>query len=246
MTTLEHAPLELLGMLPGASNYTLLARLRDISEGDGGSPSPITKAAAPDGAQQLVVYKPRRGETPLWDFPSGTLCRREVAAYVVARAGGWDFIPPTVLRDGPLGVGAVQSYIEHDPAITAFELIESHRDQLQQIAVFDLVANNADRKAGHVLLDSKRRLWGVDHGLCFHEEPKLRTVLWDFIGDPISVRDLELVQRLCRFLEGDIGHLASLLSPREIEALAFRARTVLEEKTFPPPRSSRPYPWPPV
>lgn len=227
---LEAGRLELLGMLPGASNYTLLAKI--VGDGD---------------SQQFVVYKPRRGETPLWDFPPGTLCQREVAAFLVAKAGGWDFIPPTVLREGPLGEGAVQVYIEHDPSITAFELIGSHRDELKRIALFDLIANNADRKAGHVLIDATGKLWGVDHGLCFHEEPKLRTVLWDFIGEPVPAKDLELVLALCRLLDaGPPGELSQVLSLSELEALQARVRRILDEKSFPPPETTRPYPWPPV
>lgn len=241
---LETGPLELLGLLPGASNYTLLAKLLDD-----GVPQARTapgQTASLTAGGRLVVYKPRRGEMPLWDFPPGTLCQREVAACLVAEAGGWDFIPPTVLRDGPLGTGAVQVYIEHDPSITAFELLRSHRRDLKRIALFDLIANNADRKAGHVLVDSSGKVWGLDHGLCFHEEPKLRTVLWDFIGEPVPSDDLDLVLAVCHFLDRDPGELAKLLSSGEYEALRARVRRVLDEKTFPPPQTSRPYPWPPV
>jgi hypothetical protein len=220
--------LEILGLLPYASNYTFLARVRR-------------------NAGTLVVYKPRRGETPLWDFVQGTLCQREVAAHLVAQAAGWSFVPPTVLADGPLGPGAVQLFIDHDPTVTAFKLAQDHGRELQQIAVFDLITNNADRKAGHVFIDAAGRVWGVDHGLCFHAEPKLRTVLWDYVGDPIPETELEAVGRVRMAVdEGSIPRLEELLFPEEIKALKVRAEWLLEHKAFPPPRSGRAYPWPPI
>ncbi len=225
---LAEGELEILGLLPASSNYTFLARL----DGDDST---------------LAVYKPRRGETPLWDFPSGTLCQREVAAYLVDSAAGWRHVPPTVLRDGPLGPGAVQRFVEHDPAFNAFNLAPDHETELKQIALFDLVVNNADRKAGHVLRDAGGRLWGVDHGLCFHTEPKLRTVLWDYVGNPIPDDGLTAVDRLCGALWGDAGdQLTKLLFPEEIDCLRHRAETILREKVFPPPGPGRPYPWPPI
>jgi uncharacterized repeat protein (TIGR03843 family) len=225
---LAEAELEILGLLPASSNYTFLSRLGD----DEGT---------------LVVYKPRKGETPLWDFPSGTLCRRETAAYLVSEAAGWGQVPPTVLRDGPLGLGMVQQFIEHDPAHHAFNLAPEHEPELKRIALFDLVVNNADRKAGHVLRDAGGRLWAVDHGLCFHTEPKLRTVLWDYVGDPIPADGLEAVARLCAGLPGELGdRLSDLLLPEEIAALGRRAELVLQSKVFPEPGPGRPYPWPPI
>ena len=218
--------LEILGILPDSTNYTFLARLE---------------------SGPLVVYKPRRGETPLWDFSPGTLCNRELAAYLVSEAGGWEFVPPTVLRDGPMGEGAVQAYVEHDSRITAFELGEEHEDALKSIAVFDLVINNADRKGGHVLLDSGGKLWAVDHGICFNELPKLRTVLWDFIGEHIPAGDLRRVSKLCDRLEDRLQNdLSRLLSESELGALRSRIQKLLEEPVFPPPGAGRPYPWPPV
>ncbi len=217
-----------MGLLPAASNYTFLARVK----GNAGT---------------LVVYKPRRGETPLWDFVQGTLCQREVAAHLVAQAAGWTFVPPTVLGDGPLGQGAVQLFIDHDPSVTAFKLAADYVRELQQIAVFDLITNNADRKAGHVFIDAGGRVWGVDHGLCFHAEPKLRTVLWDYVGDPIPETELEAVDRVRRAVEeGAIAQLEELLSPEEIKALRVRTEWLLQQKAFPPPRSGRAYPWPPI
>ena len=223
---LVEGELEILGLLPDSSNYTFLARLARDEEA-------------------LVVYKPRRGEAPLWDFPSGTLCNREVAAYLVSNLGGWGHVPPTVLRDGPFGPGAVQTFIPHDPAYNAFNLAADHEDELKQIALFDLVANNADRKAGHVLLGDDGRLWAVDHGLCFHPHTKLRTVLWDYVGDPIPAVGLEAVNKLCEAVSGS-KPLQELLFQEEIDALLKRAEAVLFSKVFPPPGPGRPYPWPPI
>ena len=226
--SLATGDLEILGLMAGSSNYTFLARLCN-------------------GAEQLVVYKPRRGEAPLWDFMTGTLCHREVAAHLVARAAGWNFVPWTILRDGPLGIGAVQQFIDHDPNVTAFDLAEGHSKELMQIALFDVVSNNADRKAGHVLIDGEGQLWGIDHGLCFHRHHKLRTVLWDYVGEEIPERDLAAVERMLGELAGGLGaELAPLLHPAEVSALAARAAMVLESKVFPEPGPGRAYPWPPI
>jgi hypothetical protein len=225
---LANGELEVLGLLAGSSNYTFLARLGD-------------------GPEALVVYKPRRGEVPLWDFQSGTLCNREVAAHLVCCSAGWGLVPPTVLREGPLGTGAVQQFIEHDPSVTAFDLAGDHRRELMQIALFDVIVNNADRKAGHVLIDAQGSIWGIDHGLCFHEQPKLRTVLWDFVGEKIPEEDLLAAEGLIRALQADLGvALSGLLDPIELEALCNRARGVVENEVFPRPGPGRPYPWPPI
>jgi hypothetical protein len=228
-TELETGELELLGLLPAASNYTLLARL------DAGS-EPV-----------LVVYKPQRGEAPLWDFPPGTLCRREVAAFLVSEAAGWGFVPPTVLRDGPLGPGAVQVFVPHDFGTTAFDLIVTRPDILHGIVLFDIAVNNADRKAGHVFEDGSGSVWVVDHGICFHEEPKLRTVLWDFSGFPIPEDERAPLEALSRALDGDLGAgLEPLLAPGEIRALRRRSRQICDAECFPEPGPGRPYPWPPI
>lgn len=230
---LDRGEIEVLGLLPAASNYTLLARLS------------VRGAGAEDAP--LVVYKPRRGEAPLWDFPPGTLCRREVAAYLVSEAAGWGFVPPTTFRNGPLGVGAVQLFIDHDWEVTAFELLDERPHDLKRIAAYDLVVNNADRKAGHVFLDEAGRMWAVDHGICFHAHPKLRTVLWDFVGEPIPEEDLASLRRLQGALAGDLrSRLGELLAPEEVEALEIRVDTNLVRATFPPPGPGRSYPWPPV
>jgi uncharacterized repeat protein (TIGR03843 family) len=226
--------LELLGLMPGASNYTFLARLLDGE-------------AAGDEPERLVIYKPRRGEAPLWDFPSGTLCQREAAAFEISRAGGFGFVPPTVLRDGPLGIGSVQTFVHHDFECTAFDLIESHAEDLRRIALFDLVVNNADRKAGHVFPDAQDKVWAIDHGICFNVEPKLRTVLWDFAGQPIAEGDRACLRRLGTALGGDLAPvLAGLLDPGEVETLRRRCQAVLTAEAFPAPGPGRSFPWPPV
>lgn len=228
---LREAELEVVGMLAGASNHTLLVRLDADDE-------------------RFAVYKPRRGERPLWDFPPGTLCRREVAAYRVSELLGWDLVPPTVLRDGPLGVGSVQQFVLHDPTQHYFTLISepSLRMRLAQLATFDLLINNADRKGGHVLrvLDGDE-LVGIDHGLTFHIQPKLRTVIWELGGTAIASRWRDDLRRLSAMLRaGDTG-LGDLLSMDEVGALRRRAELLTSTDALPdvdPDR--RPYPWPPV
>ncbi len=187
-----------------------------------------------------AVYKPERGERPLWDFPSG-LYRREVAAYVVSEALGWRLVPETVVRDGPLGRGSLQRFVDADFSQHYFTLLEfpEHHDALKAICAFDLVANNADRKGGHCLLGTDGRLWSVDHGLCFHEDPKLRTVMWDFEGMAIPEH---LVADLERFSVPD--ELPRFLDDEECGALEARVAAVVRRPVFPAARSSRPYPWP--
>jgi len=229
---LERGTITILGLLPNASNATLLVRCGD----------------PPD--DELAVYKPERGETPLWDFPDGTLHRREVAAYEVARALGWPSIPATVLRDGPEGPGSLQRFVVFDPAAHAFTLEPAHPARFRLIAAFDLVVNNADRKAGHCLLDEDGTIWVIDHGVCFAEEPKLRTVLWDYVGEPLPADAVPAIAALADDLgpDRDLGRrLRSLLSPQEVEATRERARALVADPVFPPPDpSTRPFPWPPI
>lgn len=223
--------LELLGLLPNASNDTFLVR------------------ATLGGRTGLAVYKPRRGEAPLWDFPEGTLCAREVAAYVVSRELGWPNVPPTVLRDGPAGPGSVQLFVEFDPDQHYFTLEGAGRDDdFRRIALFDALVNNADRKGGHCLLAPDGRIWVIDHGVCFSDEPKLRTVIWSYIGEPIPQPLLDDLGGLRRALADDPLHreLASLLSEREIAAMADRLDDLVARRRFPEPGPYRPYPWPPV
>lgn len=232
----ELPDLQLIGLLRGASNYTFLARL---------DPHP------PSGL--MVVYKPARGESPLWDFPAGTLYQREVAAYQLSQALGWPRIPPTVVRDrGPHGVGALQLYVEADGRHFLSEQTEptlSQRDAWRRIALFDVITNNADRKSGHCLLDANDQVWVIDHGLTFHTDPKLRTVIWDFSGEPLP-------EDLCGDVEGALtalqkgplaDELESLLSPAELRFLQRRIRGVLDPRwRFPEPTSAWSVPWPPV
>jgi hypothetical protein len=222
--------LEVLGLLPNASNHTFLARAKNADE------------------DVLAVYKPRRGEAPLWDFPEGTLCAREVAAYVVSRALGWPNVPATVLRDGPYGVGSVQRFVPHDPEEHYFTLAERFPEEFRRVAAFDMVVNNADRKSGHCLLGGDGRVFLVDHGVCFSDEPKLRTVIWDFIGDPLGEGTRADVRRLAGEIRGGQvrDELANLLAPAELAALAERADTVAAAVRFPEPGPERPFPWPPI
>jgi hypothetical protein len=227
---LAEGEMRLIGLMPNASNYTFLT---EVSRGDQAS---------------LAVYKPRKGETPLWDFPDGTLCRREVAAYVLARALGWPPIPPTVLRDGPHGQGSVQLFVDCDPAAHFFTLRESSPEAFLPFAAFDVVANNADRKGGHCLLDSGGRIWAVDHGVCFSPEPKLRTVIWDFAGEPVPAGLLGDVARVAKELRSGLlrEELLALLSKSEVDATARRAERLAGSARFPMPGAGRSYPWPPV
>ena len=222
--------LELLGLLPRSSNYAFLA-----------------KATLPD-EETLVVYKPRRGETPLWDFPDGTLCNREVAAFVVARHLGWPGVPPTVMRDGPEGEGSVQLFVDFDPNEHYFTMAEAGRflDAFRRIALFDIVVNNADRKAGHCLLGRDGSIHVIDHGVCFAEEEKLRTVIWEFVGEPVPPSDLEDLRRLWTGLAPLRAGLAPLLGGEELDALAERLTALVEGGRFPEPGEDRPFPWPPV
>jgi uncharacterized repeat protein (TIGR03843 family) len=200
--------------------------------------------------ESTAVYKPQRGERPLWDFPDGTLCYREVVAYLVSQALGWQLVPPTVLRTGSHGMGSMQLFIPHNPEINYFALDDSFTDQLQRYTIFDYLINNADRKGGHLLLDATGKLWGIDHGLSFHIMPKLRTVIWDFAGQQIAddlirpVRDLyeQLDVRTSKLRCG----IEKLLSQAEITALTRRTKQLLDCQTYPNPGSGPNYPWPPV
>jgi uncharacterized repeat protein (TIGR03843 family) len=228
---LESGDVEVLGLLPYSSNYVFLAK---VKSGE---------------SETLAVYKPTRGERPLWDFPRGTLAAREVAAFLVSRASGWNLVPPTVLRsDAPLGAGSLQLFIEHDPERHFFVLAEERLADLIAFAAFDVVINNADRKAGHVIEDEGGRLWAVDHGLSFNVEPKLRTVIWTFANEPV---DPEVRSRLLclRGLLADRGglatELAALLSPAEARATLRRVEDFLAAARYPYPDVDRHHlPWP--
>jgi hypothetical protein len=224
--------LEVLGLLHGSSNYTFLARLE---------PYP------PAGL--LAVYKPARGESPLWDFEAGSLYRREVAAYELSKVLGWPRIPPTVVRrQGPHGKGALQLFIDADRR-HFLEQQTTRRDIWAQVALFDVIANNADRKSGHCLFDAQDEVWVIDHGLTFHVDQKLRTVIWDFSGEPLPQELCGDVERALSEVEkGSLAKtLDELLSPSEIRMLKRRLRGVLNPTwRFPEPTSAWSVPWPPI
>ncbi len=229
---LDLPDVKILGLLHGASNYTFLARL---------GPHP------PSGVR--AVYKPARGESPLWDFEAGTLYQREVAAYELSKVLGWPNIPPTVVRkEAPHGVGAMQAFIDADGR---HFLIESrrHRDIWVRVALFDVLTNNADRKSGHCLFDAQNNVWVIDHGLTFHVDHKLRTVIWDFAGRRLP-DDLcgDVERALAQIERGPLKRtLEDLLSPVEIRVLKKRLREVLAPGwRFPEPASAWSIPWPPV
>ena len=194
----------------------------------------------------MCVYKPIRGEAPLWDFPDGTLANREVAAFLVSEASGWAIVPPSVLREGPFGVGLVQLWLDVDDRIDVVELLRRDDPALRPMALFDAVVNNADRKAGHILALADGGLRGVDHGVCFAEEPKLRTVLWGWMGTPLRRAELRTLRRLRRELDGDLGvSLRTLLAPEEVAAMAHRIDRLVASARFPLPDPDRPaVPWP--
>jgi uncharacterized repeat protein (TIGR03843 family) len=231
LTLLREGELEVEGRLVVASNATLYCT---IQRG--------TVSAA-------CVYKPIAGERPLWDFPHGTLAGREVAAYAVSHAAGWDLVPPTVYRDGPFGPGMCQLWIDADSSADLVALARSPDNQiLRDMAVFDAVVNNADRKIGHLLPVSGGRLYGCDHGVCFGEEYKLRTVLWQWRGRKLPARAIDALGRLHTDL--DSGRLASelpqWLSPGEVEATRQRVDLLLQERVHPyPPEDWPAVPWPP-
>jgi len=227
---LAEGDIQILGLLPRSSNYTFLTRV------------------VGEAGEVPAVYKPRAGETPLWDFPDGTLCRREVAAYLVSRELGWPWVPATVLRNGPEGPGSLQLFVEFDPREHYFTLLDHRPDEFRRIALFDAVVNNADRKAGHCLLASDGRVSVVDHGVCFNQVPKLRTVIWDFAGEQIPDDRLDDLQRLAGELaEGSLRvALGEMLSPGEIVATERRVERLIAVARFPEPHTDRPYPWPPT
>ncbi len=228
---LRAGDIEVKGRLPWSSNGTFLVDLRRPGPG-------------PDGTVDLVraVYKPAAGERALWDYPTG-LFRRERAVYVVSEALGWGLVPETVLRDGPLGPGSVQRFVAADFKEHYFSLLErpEHHDALRAIALFDLLVNNGDRKAGHCLLGEDGRLWAIDHGLCLHDEPKLRTVIWDFAGQAFPPERVDDVRRLALAPPAELGEL---LSADEVDALVGRAAGLVRRPFFPAARSHWAYPWP--
>jgi uncharacterized repeat protein (TIGR03843 family) len=248
---LASGKLEIEGRLVDASNATLYCTIGTSGRNPKTPKSARTaQAVGRSGGQVACVYKPIAGERPLWDFPMGTLAGREVAAYVVSRAAGWDVVPPTVMRDGPFGPGMCQLWIDHD---TDVDLIAMSRRTdhagLRDMAVFDAVVNNADRKIGHLLPVADGHLYGCDHGVCFSEDYKLRTVLWQWRGKTLPRRSLEALRRLNTQLnEGGLeAELSSLLTESEIAATKIRVETLLKHRVHPYPPADWPaVPWPPV
>ena len=224
---LRAGELEVEGRMLDASNATLLCS--------------ITTAEA----SAHCVYKPVRGERPLWDFPDGTLAGREVAAYAVSEATGWDIVPPTVMRDGPFGPGMVQLWIDIDETVQIERLVRTDAPQLRRLALFDAVINNADRKGGHLLPVPGGHIFGIDHGIAFHSEDKLRTLLWGWRGERFTKAERELLEKL-RF-DADLEEcLHDLLTRREVAATKRRIDALMRTGVFPSPSGDWPaIPWPP-
>ncbi|MFV0307435.1 MAG: SCO1664 family protein [Desertimonas sp.] len=238
---LRNAPLEVIGRMPWASNGTFLVRLLGP---DDNPPVDVDADVDPfDDPRPHAIYKPVRGERPLWDFEPG-LHRREVAAYELGEALGFACVPPTAIReDAPLGVGSLQWFIRADHREHYFTMVEQRpdlHDQLRDIAVFDLLANNTDRKSGHCLLAGDR-VWAIDNGLCFATDFKLRTVIWEFAGEALSDRQLTAVSRLADEIPAAIR---AQLADDEVDALAARAGALAADGVLPADPSGQRYPWP--
>jgi uncharacterized repeat protein (TIGR03843 family) len=262
---LTRGTLDIEGRLVDASNATLYCTIkttrpdpraardtknaRDAKNPKDTKNSKNSRNARTQQATVACVYKPIAGERPLWDFPAGTLAGREVAAYVVSRAAGWDVVPPTVMRDGPFGPGMCQLWIDHDTGVDLIALSRrTDHAGLRDMAVFDAVVNNADRKIGH-LLPVDGHLYGCDHGVCFAEDYKLRTVLWQWRGKSLPRRSVEALRRLnAELAEGPlVAELSGLLTTSEINATKIRVETLLEHRVHPYPPADWPaVPWPPI
>jgi uncharacterized repeat protein (TIGR03843 family) len=237
LKALQKGELDLQGQFLNGSNYTFLAKLNFES------------------VKMVTVYKPVGGEQPLWDFPAGSLAKREVAAYQVSELLGWELVPPTIFRrKAPLGAGSLQYYIDHNPEDHYFNFSDHDKQRLRPIVVFDLIINNADRKGSHILKDPNGHLWLIDHGVCFHVEDKLRTVIWDFMGEPIPGDLCEDIRQMRQKLgrasvesDGILAQLQEYISPAELRALAKRADDLITTGYFPEPDPyRRPFPWPQI
>ncbi|MFN8446492.1 MAG: SCO1664 family protein [Caldilineaceae bacterium] len=235
LATLLRGKMQERGLLPYSSNHSFLVTVSD------------EERTIP------AVYKPQRGETPLYDFEWGTLCQRETAAFLISSALEWGLVPPTVLRNGKHGIGSVQFYIDHDPNIHYFNIHDDARfaETLRRLSLFDYICNNADRKSGHCLIGNDGQLWAIDHGICFHTDYKLRTVIWEFAGQPIPERLLQDMHKLQCDFEDQRSVIAQgvcrLLNESEREKMNERLEQLLKQKQFPAPHPQRRnYPWPPV
>ncbi len=229
LTLLREGELSVEGRLVDASNATLYC------------------TTTHEGVTATCVYKPVRGERPLWDFPDGTLAGRELGAYLVSAATGWGVVPPTVLRDGPFGSGMCQLWVDVDETVDLQVLARSDHEDLRRMAVLDAVINNADRKGGHLLPTTEGRVHGVDHGICFSAEDKLRTLLWQWRGEPLSDEALEMLSRLRAELEGQLHNaLSEHLTRREVRRTKERVDRLLATGLHPYPSQDWPaIPWPP-
>ena len=228
-TLLRDGELDMEGRLLDASNVTLIGAIRT------------------DTLAATCVYKPVAGERPLWDFPDGTLAGREISAHLVSEATGWSVVPPTVLRDGPYGTGMVQLWMDADPAVDITEFVRRNDPELRRMAVFDAVVNNADRKGGHIIPMADGHVYGVDHGICFSVEPKLRTLLWRWAGRPLTGEAVAVLERLAGQLEGELGEqLSQHLTRREVRCTRERVAELLRTGVHPQPSGDWPaLPWPP-
>jgi hypothetical protein len=234
LEVLRDGDIEILGRIIGSSNNALFATVTLPC------PDPLEPPRALD-----AIHKPTAGERPLDDFPDGTLTRRELAAYLVSEASGWDIVPPTVMRDGPFGEGMLQAYIEPDPTVDVIAWINDDDARLRRMAAFDAAVNNTDRKGGHILpVDGGAHVYGV----CFSVTPKLRTVLWGWRGDGLDDDELAGLRRIRDALDADLGgDLRSLLSRAEVRATVRRVDDLLERRVFPLPSPTWPaIPWPPI
>jgi hypothetical protein len=228
---LSDGEIEVEGLIPWSSNATLLVTIGD------------------EELSTLAVYKPQDGERPLWDFYPGTLGMRETAAYLLSEALGWSLIPPTVMREGPYGLGSVQFFVHSQEDAHFFTVQEDpgYQGDLKRLAAFDVISNNADRKAGHCLLDLEGKLWAIDNALCFHEEAKLRTVIWDYARETLPPEIVADLRALRPGLEADTpvrNGLDRLLSKAEVAALVRRLDRLLDAGRFPEPGPERAVPWP--
>jgi len=232
-SVLLHGEISLQGQFMLGSNYTFLVNVSH------------------EGQEVPAVYKPSKGEQPLWDFPENSLAWREVAAYLVSEALGWNFVPYTILRDeGPFGPGSLQQFINYNPNYHYFTFKDEDKARLRPVVLFDLLLNNADRKGSHVIIQKRtRKMFLIDHGLCFHEEDKLRTVIWDFAGQPMPP---ELLMDLEKFRAAlstpDLAsQLEPYLTPGEMTALDARAAALVASGVLPlPPKDRRAFPYPPL
>ena len=228
LINLRDGVLRVTGRLVDASNATLYA-VADLA-----------------GQEMVCIYKPKAGERPLWDFPDGCLAHREYAAYLVSEHLGFNLVPLTVLRDGPYGEGMAQEWITIDESIDLAKFFATDHPGLRSMALFDAIINNTDRKIGHLLPINDDVVFGCDHGVTFHVEDKLRTVLWQWSGDSLTTNEIEILKKAVTSLEGELRtQLETLLTTQEIDALAARVQRLLNEGTFPQPNPNWPaVPWP--